>query len=88
MDIVIHAHHVQISEYQRERAVRAVRKVARRLGRAVAAVVRFEQDGPTRRVEIVLHAPRQRRLVAEADGRYFGPALTTAAARLAAQCRR
>jgi len=86
VDIVFHAHHAEISDHMRERAVRTIRKVARRVGRAVDAVVRFEADGRTRRVELVLHAARNRRMIAEATGRYFGPALAVAAARLAAQC--
>jgi hypothetical protein len=86
VDIVFHAHHAEISDHMRERAVRIVRKVAGRVGRAVHAAVRFEEDGRTRRVELVLHAARNRRVVAEASARYFGPALAVAGARLAAQC--
>ena len=51
------------------------------------AVVRFESDGPTRRVEIVLHAPKRRAMVAEGSARFFGPALTYAIDRLDAQTR-
>ncbi|MCU0625490.1 MAG: HPF/RaiA family ribosome-associated protein [Gemmatimonadaceae bacterium] len=69
----------------RERAERTVRKVARRLQRAVDAVVRFEHDGPTRRVEIVLHAPRVRNLVAEGNSRSQAAALKDALLRLQAQ---
>ena len=86
MDIVFHAHHAEISDHMRERAVRTVRKIAQRVGRVVDAIVRFEQDGPTRRVELVLHTPRNRRMFAAARGRHFGPALAVAGARLAAQC--
>jgi hypothetical protein len=53
----------------------------------VNAVVRFESDGPTRRVEIVLHTPRRRAMVAEGSARFFGPALTYAIDRLDAQTR-
>jgi hypothetical protein len=38
-----------------------------------------------KRVEILLHAPRQRDLIARGEGRYFGPAFTTAIDRLTAQ---
>lgn len=87
MDIIFQAHHAVISDHMREKAERAVRRVAERLPRATGAVVRFEEDGPTRRVEIVLHA-NGRRLVAESSGRFFGPAVTTAAQRLVAQAGR
>jgi hypothetical protein len=53
----------------------------------VNAVIRFEEDGPTRRVEIVLHAPKRRAMVAEGSARFFGPALTYAIDRLDAQTR-
>ena len=86
MDIVFQAHHAEISDHMRERAVRTIRKVARRAGQAVDAVVRFEQDGRLRRVELVLHSGRNRRLIAEGSDRFFGPALAAAAARLSAQC--
>src|SRR5437762_3058398 len=59
-----------------------------RPGRAIDAVVRVEEDGPTRRVELVLHAARGRRLVAHGEGRAFGPALTVALGRLGAQVAR
>jgi hypothetical protein len=58
------------------------------MSRAVDAIVRFEQDGPMRRVEIVLHAPRQRDVIALGQGRYYGPALTAAMERLSTQVRK
>jgi ribosome-associated translation inhibitor RaiA len=82
MDILFHGRGVAVSDHMRQRAITGVRKLTQRSDRAVDAVIRFEEDGPTRRVEIVLHAPRHRRLVAEAEARYFGPALTAALARL------
>lgn len=85
MDIVFHGHHATISDHMRQRAQSGVRKLTRRIERAVHASIRFEEDGRTRRVEIVLHAPRHRRLVAAAEGRYFGPALASALDRLRAQ---
>ena len=75
MEIIFHEHHAIVSDHMRQRASSGVRRLTTRLERAVDAVVRFEQDGPTRRVEIILHAPRQKRLVAKAEGRYFGPTL-------------
>ena len=88
MEIIFHAHHATVSEWMRARATRGVRKLSARLTRAVDAVVRFEQDGRVRRVEILLHAPRQRDLIATGESRFFGPALVTALARLQAQLRR
>jgi ribosome-associated translation inhibitor RaiA len=85
VEIIFHAHHATIPEPLRVRAERAVLKFGRRLQRAVDAVVRFEDDGPTRRVEIVLHAPKQRNLVAEGRSRSYAAALTDALTRLQAQ---
>ncbi len=85
MDIVFHAHHAVITDELRMRAERAVHKAAARLPRAVEATVRFEEDGPLRRVEIVLHTPRHRPVVAVGEARLLGPALTVASARLQAQ---
>lgn len=87
MDIIFHAHHATVSDRMRRRAESAVRKVARRLGRTVDAIIRFEQDGPVKRVEILLHAPRQRDLMGRGQGRYFGPAFASAVDRLLAQIR-
>ena len=85
MEIIFHAHNATIPEPLRGRAERAVQKFGLRLQRAVDAVVRFEDDGPTRRVEIVLHAPKQRNLVAEGRSRSYATALTDALSRLKAQ---
>ena len=87
MEIVFQSHRATVSERTRQRAVRGVEKLARRLTRPVSAVVRFEEDGPLRRVEIVLSAPRGRRLVAEGQGRFFGPALAAALAHMDSQAR-
>ena len=87
MEILFQSHHAQVSERIRERARSAVTRLGARLARAVNAVIRFEEDGPTRRVEIVLHAPRRRAMVAEGSARFFGPALTYAIDRLDAQTR-
>jgi ribosome-associated translation inhibitor RaiA len=85
VEIIFHAHNAVMSDYMRQRAERAVRRLAKRLARAVSAVVRFEQDGPVRRVELVLHAPGTRALVAEGFGRTYGPALAEAADRMERQ---
>jgi ribosome-associated translation inhibitor RaiA len=87
VEILFQSHHAQVSDRMRERARVAVTKLGARLARAVNAVVRFEEDGPTRRVEIVLHAPRRRAVVAEGTARFFGPALGFAIDRLDAQTR-
>jgi len=85
MEIVFHTHHAPASDRMRRRAEQVMRKVAKRAARAVDAVIRFEQDGPTRCVELVLHTARGRRYVARAEGRFFGTALADAARRLAMQ---
>jgi len=85
MDILFHSHHATISPGLRQRTERGLRKLERRFGRPIGATVRFEEDGPTRRVEIVLTVPKSRRFVAAADGRFFGPAVSAALSRLAAQ---
>jgi len=85
MDVIFHAHHAVVSDRLRERAERSVERLASRLKRTVDAVVRFEEDGRTRRVEIVVHAPRHCRLVAEGQGRAFGAALSDAISRLESQ---
>ena len=88
MEIIFHAHHADISPRLQQRADASLRKIVERLGHAVDAIVRVEEDGPTRRVELVLHAPRGRRLVARGEARYFGPALTVALGKLGAQVKR
>ena len=88
MEIIFHAHHAEISPRLQQRAEASLRRLVARLGRAVDAIVRIEQDGPARRVELVLHAPRGRRLVARGEARFFGPALTMALGRLNAQVTR
>jgi hypothetical protein len=85
MEIIFHEHHATVSDYMRQRAASGVRRLGERFNRAVDAVVRFEQDGPTRRVEIILSAPRHRRLVAKAEGRYFGPTLAIVLTKLRQQ---
>lgn len=88
MDIIFHAHHAAISDRMRLRAELAAQRAAARLKRAVDVVVRFEQDGPVKRVEIVLHAPRQRDIVALGEDRFYGRALSAAISKLSAQVRR
>ena len=88
MEIIFRAHNAPIPDRLRRRAELALRRTGRRLARAVDAIVRFEQDGPVKRVEIVLHSPRQRNVVALGEAKYYGPALTTAIERLGAQVRK
>ena len=87
MDIIFHAHHAIVSDRMRRRSEAAVRRAGLRLGKTVDAIIRFEQDGPVKRVEILVHAPRQRDLVARGQARYFGPAFAAAMQRLLAQIR-
>ena len=85
MNITVQAHQVEISGFLRSRAERLMRRLASLVHRPVDAVVRFEQDGNARKVEIVLHALRKRALVAAARHRSAGPALGEAARRVEAQ---
>ena len=88
MDIVIHSHHAEVSEFQRKRAERAVERAAARIPSIVEGIIRFEEDGPTRRVTITLRAPKHHDLMGKGEDRFFGPALTAAVARLNAQADR
>jgi ribosome-associated translation inhibitor RaiA len=85
VDIVIHSHHAVVSEHMRKRAVRQVVRAAARFPRIVEAIIRFEEDGPTRRVTITLRAPRHHDVMGRAEGRYFGPSITAAIAKVLAQ---
>ncbi len=85
MDINFHAHNAVISDRLRARASSALDKYSERFPLAVDATVRFAQDGPTRRVEIVVHGRQSRRWVAEGSGRTYGPALTAALGHLETQ---
>lgn len=87
MEIVFHSHHAPLSPRLQLRTERALRKLADRIGTATKATVLFEEDGPTRRVEIVVNVPRQKNLIAKAEGRYLGPAVGAAIDKLTAQVR-
>lgn len=88
MEITFHSHHAVISDRMHRRAERAIRKLAARLPRAVDATVLFEQDGPERRVEIVLRRARLGSLIGKGLAAKSGPALTQALAKLEAQIAR
>ena len=86
MEIIFQAHHAVISDYMRQRAERILHRLAKRVRESVTeAIVRFERDSGDCRVELELKVPRHRRLVADGRGRFYGPALAIAAARLEAQ---
>lgn len=87
MEIILHVHHAEVSDAMRQRAERAVRRLAARLAHTVDAVVRFEQDGRERRVELEVRAARVRPLVASGCAGAFGPALTRAVDRLEREVR-
>jgi ribosome-associated translation inhibitor RaiA len=88
VDIVIHSHHAEVSEYMRKRAIRAVERAAARIPRTVEGIIRFEEDGPTRRVTVTLRAPKHHDLMGKGEGRFFGPALVAAVAKVNAQASR
>ena len=85
MDIIFHSHHAAVSDHMRRRAKRLVERAALRIPRIVEAIVRFEEDGPMRRVTVTLRAPKHHDIMGGAEGRYFGPALASAIARVLAQ---
>jgi ribosome-associated translation inhibitor RaiA len=85
MEIVFHTHHATISDRMRRRAELALNKVARRARRPVDGVIRFQQDGTMRVVELTLHTSNGRRYIASSESRYFGTALADAARRLVMQ---
>ena len=78
MELVFSHRGIALTQSMLKKAEVAVRKAAERIPRATGATVRFEEDGPERRVEIVFNGPRGTRLVAAAVGRYWGPALNSA----------
>jgi ribosome-associated translation inhibitor RaiA len=88
VDVIFHSHNAVISERLRSRAETVIHKLETRSARAVRTVVRFEQDGPTRRVEIVMHASRRRPLISNGYARTYGPALSEAIHNLEAQLAR
>jgi ribosome-associated translation inhibitor RaiA len=88
VEIVFHAHHAKVSDHMRRRVEREVRRAAARIPRVVEAIVRFEEDGRVRRVSVLLRAPRHHEVLGRGEGRYFGPALTTAISRVLTQARR
>ena len=71
MEIILHAHHADVTDTLRAQAESAVRRIAVRLSKVANAIVRFVGDGPTRRVEIVLRGTRHHELFAHADARAF-----------------
>jgi len=85
VEIHFHAHHADVSEPMRARAEREVLRAAKRIPRVVEAIIRFEEDGALRRVSLTFRAPMHHDLIGSAEGRYFGPALTQALARVKAQ---
>lgn len=88
MEVILHAHHADVPANLQRDAIEAVKLIAARLRRVVDAIVRFESDGPERRVEIVLRAPRHREVVAQGFDRHFEPALALALSRLQTQVER
>jgi ribosome-associated translation inhibitor RaiA len=88
VEVIFHSHNAVISERLRSRAESIIRKMESRISRAVRAIVRFEHDGPMRRVEIVMYASRRRPLISNGYGRTYGPALSEAVHNLRAQLAR
>jgi ribosome-associated translation inhibitor RaiA len=87
VEIIFQAHNASVSPELRERAARAVARTAARMRGAVDAVIRFEEDGPDRRVLLQLRHARQRPLVSEATAGRYDDALSNAITRLESQLR-
>lgn len=87
MEIIYRSHNATVPDRVRLNASRALERLSQRLTRPVSGVIRFEEDGRMRRVELELQG-RGQVIVAEGTGRYFGPALAAALAHLEAQLRR
>jgi ribosome-associated translation inhibitor RaiA len=85
LHIVFQVHNTAADATLRDKAARAVEKLATRLRRAVDATVRVAADGVLRRVEITLRTPRRPALVAVGVGRQTDLALTEALSALEAQ---
>ena len=88
MEIELHNHRANVSEPMRRKVELMVERAALRFRGIVKAVVRFEEDGRVRRVEVVIHTSRHEPMVAVGEGRFFGPAAVQALARLGVQLRR
>ena len=84
MEIIYQGHHAEMPAALRQRVERGLKRVDRQF-RVAVATVRFEEDGPDRRVEITLNLPRGRHLVSEGLARSLGLAVTAALSRLDAQ---
>ena len=88
MDIVMHLHHATVNDGMRAKIVAMVEHAAKKLPRVVDATIHLEEDGSVRRVEVMLHAPKQPALVVTAEGRYFGPLVSEALLKLGKQMAR
>ncbi|HEV2641448.1 MAG TPA: HPF/RaiA family ribosome-associated protein [Candidatus Elarobacter sp.] len=88
MEIQFHGHQTEITDSLRVRATEGAQKLAEHLGRPVDADIWFDEDGVLKTVEVVLHAPRYKKLVARGEAKYHEPALTEAIAKLDAQIRK
>ena len=88
MEIVMHLHHATVNDGMRANIVALVENAAKNLPRVVDATIHLDEDGSLRRVEVMLHAPKQPALVATAEGRYFGPLVSEALLKLGKQMAR
>lgn len=88
MEIKTHGHHTEITDSLRIKADDGARKLADHLQRAVNVDIWFGENGVMKTVEIVLHAPKYKNMVAKAESKYHEPALTDAIAKMDAQIRR
>ena len=85
MEIAFHKHGTAVSDATVRKIRKMVAGAGARFPRVIDATVLFSAEGVTRRVEILLRAPRNSSLVATGEGRYFGPAASQALQRLRLQ---
>lgn len=88
MHMQFHGRQTEITDSLRLRAEEGARKLTEHLPRLNAADVWFDEDGAMKTVEIKLHGPRRKTLVAKAEAKYHEAALTDAIAKLDAQIRK
>lgn len=85
MEIAFHKNDASVSHATVRKIEKMIAAAAARFPRPMDATVRFTSEGVTRRVEILLRAPRHATLVSTGEGRYYGPAASQALHRLRLQ---
>jgi hypothetical protein len=85
VEIAFHKNGAVVSDATVRKIEKMIIAAGARFPQPMDATVRFTSQGVTRRVEIMLRAPRHAGLAATGEGRYFGPAASQALQRLRVQ---